>query len=193
MGLGPSGRKRLSKGISDMVYVGLLAVVKNDFHDIVAPGRTRCAQLADPVACTPFNELLLVVVDGIEWADGLGADAGLDLDEEQQLSIAGNDVDLAALGSPVIAREDLAALASQPTNGDALAVAPDPLRVTRFARRISQAAGRVEPRAETSDDGGGKGRGSEALQDAALCHIPDAWQSHKRGTPNQFQPSVDRG
>jgi len=106
------------------------------------------------------------------------------------LSLAGA---AAAAVVAVVFGQHLAAVGGEPGGGDAFAVAAEPLGVARGAVRGRQAAGRVERRAETSDDGGGKGREAEAFEDGVWCHILGVWRSRSGGIPRRAPASGGRG
>ena len=84
--------------------------------------------------------------------------------------MSGDDVDFAAAWAFEISFEDSVSLGAEEIDCNAFAVFADPTAVAGLAIRVRQAAWRVEPPAETSDDGGDKGRVSEALQDVPWCH-----------------------
>ena len=87
-----------------------------------------------------LDQCLLVAIHRVEGPDPLTRSAGLYLDEDQQLVLAGNDVDLAPLGPAVIAREDGVASTAQPADGDPLTMASDPLWAAWRSIPLSQAA-----------------------------------------------------
>ena len=68
------------------------------------------AELHNPVIGSPFNQGLLVAVNGIKRSQGLTGFAGLDFDEEQKSCLTCDDVDLPTLGPAVVAGKDFAAL-----------------------------------------------------------------------------------
>ena len=100
--------------------------------------------------------------------------------------MSSDDVDFAAARAFEISFEDSVAAGAKKIHSDAFAVFADPAAVARVALRVRQAAGRVEPPAETSDDGGDKGRVSEALQDVPWCHNLGVSQSRIAGTRGRF-------
>ena len=100
--------------------------------------------------------------------------------------MSGDDVDFAAARAFEISFEDSVSLGAEEIDCNAFAVVADPLAVAGLALRVRQAAGRVEPPAETSDDGGDKGRVSEALQDVPWCHNLGVSQSRIAGTRGRF-------
>ena len=98
-------------------------------------------ELHDPVIGSPFNQGLLVAVYGIKWSQSLTGFTGLDFDEEQQFCLTRDDVDFSTPRPAVVAGEDFATLAAQPTDGHTFTVATDPSCVARCAISFSQAAG----------------------------------------------------
>ena len=66
--------------------------------------------------------------------------------------MSGDDIDFAAARAFEISFEDSVSLGAEEIDCNAFAVVADPLAVAGLALRVRQAAGRVEPPAETSDD-----------------------------------------
>jgi len=140
-----------------------------DFDDIEAPREVAGAEPFEPVVGPALDEALLGLVHRMQGAD-LGVFlAGFDFDEQEHTAFAGDDIDLAGVAATVVVAvifgQHFAAVGNEPGGGHPFAVAAEPESVTRGAIRRRQVAGRVERRAQTSDDGGDKGREAEAFQD----------------------------
>lgn len=183
--------------IAHLIDAWRLAVLDIDLDHIEAPGELTRAQTPQPVVGAALDETLLVLVHRIQRADLAVRVAGLDFNKQQQALVAGDDVHFASAAATArvaeIAGQDLAVVGAQPGGSDAFAVVSQPLAVARLAVRPGQTARGVEPRAQTSDDGGNKGRESEALQDGTLCHIPGVWQSRIVGIAHRFGATDGRG
>ncbi len=171
------------KSVPHMIDPGLFPILDKYLDHIEPPRQVPRAEALEPGVRPALNQSLLVLSDGIKTTDFAAFAAGFHLDEEQQLLIPRDNVHLAFAGAAEIAGQNLAALAPEPIASDPLAVVSQPDPVTDLAVSRRQTAGTVERPAETSDDGGNKGRVSEALQDVLSCHIPDASQSRIEGTP----------
>ena len=166
-----------SERIPHVVDARRFALFQPDFDHIESPWQLAGAEALEPGVGAALDERLLWFVHRIERADFRVLAAGFHFHKEQEFSIAGDTVHLAAAPTLEVPGENPAAMRAEKIGGGLFAVFADPFSAARRAVRLRQAAGRVEPPAETSDDGGDKGRVSEALQDAPWCHIPDAGQS----------------
>lgn len=169
-----------------MVDLRYFAFFDQDFDHIEAPWEIACFEQLEPGIGAALDELLLGFVDRIEWADSGIAAPGFDFHEEQQAILPCNDVHFAAAWAFEISFQDSVALGAEKIDSDTFAVFADPSAVAGPALMVRQAAGRVEPPAETSDDGGDKGRVSEVLQDVPWCHNLGVSQSRIAGTRGRF-------
>jgi len=170
-----------------------LPIRQIDLHHIEAPGDIPVAEAPQPIVRTAFDQPLLFLVHGIQWADGTALPPGLDLDEEQQLPIAGDDVHLATTRSTEVPVKDLAAVCPQPSRGDVLTPPAHPHRIAELAVSRNQTAATIERRAETRSDGGGKGRDAEAPPDAPGFRILGVGRSHIGETRREAPASCDPG
>lgn len=165
-----------------MVDFWYFALFDQDLDHIEAPREIACFKQLEPCIGAALDELLLGFVDRIKWADFGVAAPGFDFNKKEQPIVSGDDVDFAAAWAFKISFQDPVAVGAEKVDSDAFAVFADPAAIAGSAIRGRQAAGRVEPPAETSDDGGDKGRVSEALQDVPWCHNLDVSQSRIAGT-----------
>ena len=169
-----------------MVDFGQLSFFDQDFDHIKSPWEIAVFEQLEPCIGASLDELLFRFVDGVEWADFGIAAAGFYFDKKQKAVLAGDDVDFATARSFEISFQDPVTTGAEEIDCDAFAVFADPASVSGDAIGISQAARRVEPPAETSDDGSDKGRVSEALQDATWCHNLGVSQSRIAETRGRF-------
>ena len=167
-----------------MVDDRLLTILQGDFDDVETPWQVAGSEALEPGIGTAFDEFLFVAVHCVQAADSAARTAGFHFYEQQQLAVSGDDINLATVWTAEISREDAASLAAEKIPSDVFAAIADPSPVARLAIRPGQTAACIEQPAETSDDGGDKGRESEALQGASWCHILDASQSRIGGTPD---------
>lgn len=171
-----------------MVELGFLSLVEPHLDDVEAPRQLSRAQRFEPGVGTPLDQVLLDPVHRRQGTDLWVAASGLDFHKHEQPTVTCDDIDLPAAWRLEIAGKDAAAAGLQVPHSTTLTKAADPLTVARLTFSRDQTAGRVERPAETSDDDGGKGRVSEALQDALSCHIPDGGQSRIGEILGQFPP-----
>jgi len=169
-----------------MVDLRLFAFFQQNLDDIEAPREIACFEQFEPCVGTALDEPLFGFVDRIEWTDFGVAAPGFNFNKKEQSIVSGDDVDFAAARAFEISLQDPVAVGAEKIDSDAFAVFADPLAVAGSAIRGRQAAGRVEPPAETSDDDGDKGRVSEALQDVLWCHNLGVSQSRIVGTHGRF-------
>lgn len=165
-----------------MIDLRSLSIFDAHLDDVEAPWQIPGAQSLEPVIRSALDQPLFVLSDCIEAADFSAFLTGFHFDEKQQLVMPGDDVHLATMRAAEIFSENLAAMRAEPGGRDPLSIIAKPDPVVWLAISCRQATGRVERRAETSDDGGNKGRESGALQDALSCHIPGVSQSRIEDT-----------
>lgn len=169
-----------------MVDPRFFAFFKQNLDHIEAPWEMACFEKFEPSVGTAFDELALGFVDRIERAYFGVTATGFNFHKEQQAFLSRDDVDLATARTFEISFEDSVAIGAEEINRDALTVLADPEAVACDSVSPRQAAGRVEPPAETSDDGGDKGRVSEVLQGVLSCHNPGVSQSRIAETRGLF-------
>lgn len=168
-----------------MIDLRSLSIFDAHLDDVEAPWQIPGAQSLEPVVRSALDQSLFVFSNSIEAADFAAGLAGFYFDEKQQLVMPGDDVHLASMRAAEIFSENLAALRAEPCGRDSFSIIAKPDPVTWLAVSCRQATGRVERRAETSDDGDYKGRESGALQDVLSCHIPGVSQSRIGDTRGQ--------
>ena len=168
-----------------MIDLRLAAFCHRYLDNIEAPREIPCAEALEPGVGSALDQALLFPVHRIKSPDFAAFAAGLYLDKKEQFSIPCHDIDLATSGASIVFRQDFATTGPQPVGGDFFTQVSDPDTVAGGSVRPRQAAGRVERPAETTDDGGDKGRESVALQDVPSCHIPDVSQSRIVETHHQ--------
>ena len=113
----------------------------DDLDDIEADGDAGMAQEAQPGLRAADEGLFLGGIDGIGGTPGTARGACLDLDEDEGLLLAADEVDLAAIWRTKVAVEDFEAAAPEMPGGKPLANAPEP-QVLGLRRRGRGAAGR---------------------------------------------------
>lgn len=171
-----------SKNVFDAVDVGFFALGEDDFDDIEAPRHAAVFEELEPGVGTAFDEFEFGAVDGIEWSTDSALAAGFDLDEKQQIAVAGDDIHFATLGRTVVAVENFGVVRTEPSAGDALAVLADFMWRPAFAITMRQAATRVEIPAEMSDDECDKGHERGGRRGVTLYHSPCVFQIRIRET-----------
>ena len=79
----------------------------------------------EPLHRAPDDQAALFLIDGIERSAEFLGRPGFHFDEDEFLSVAADEIDLAAVRGPEISPEDFVAAFAKVPGGDALAFAPE--------------------------------------------------------------------
>ena len=174
---GFASRSPLLESVFDSHHARLFPVLHINFDNIESPGDVPGSKSLQPGVRAALDELLLFPVHRVQRSDACAFAAGFHLDEKQEGVFPCHDVDLAAAWSAEVFVKNFAVLGPQPLAGDFFAKISDLDAILGISPSISRTVGKVERRAETCDDDGGKAHGGGELQGVPLCHSLGAWQS----------------
>lgn len=134
--------------ITEWIGEGKRGVDNPDLHGIrrqhldhiEAKGDVGHLKQAKPVHGSPSDELLFLLIDGIERAPHLFASAGLYLGKDERFFVSADKIDLPTTRCPEIPTEDLPSLPFEMTGGQLLAPAAKGkmVRTRRWAGRPAQ-------------------------------------------------------
>ena len=96
-----------------------------DFDDIESERDVRHVEQVEPLHRAPDDQAALFLIDGIERSAEFLGRPGFHFDEDEFLSVAADEIDLAAVRGPEISPEDFVAAFAKVPGGDALAFAPE--------------------------------------------------------------------
>ncbi len=124
-----------------MIDLRPVSIFHAHLDDVEAPWQIPGAEPLEPVIRSALDQALLVFSNRVEAADFSVSPAGFYFDEEQQLVMPGDDVHLAAVRSPEISGENLAALRAEPGGRDPFSIIAKPDPVAWLAVSCRQATG----------------------------------------------------
>src|SRR5262245_25641908 len=107
------------KSVGRVAHLRLVTRRPDDRDDVEAGGRLGEA-VAGQVELGALGDLVLLVLVDLLFGSWVVVETGFDLDEDQRLAVAGDDVDFAELAA-VVADENLVALALEVTGRGVLA------------------------------------------------------------------------
>jgi hypothetical protein len=97
------------------------ALEQDDFDDIESERDIGIIEQAQPREGAARNQVLLFERHGLGWSSKGVTGARFDLREDECLLVAAYQIDFAAMGRPIIAVEDFAALGPEETRSESLA------------------------------------------------------------------------